>query len=102
MLFRLRIEKIMNEVLQNNNQIQANTNLQWCWLPANFSKSTDVILSSLENTWAKILNPQELSVEDEEEALLLCSYSDSEWVTWIPSRGETILHVNQFCVTPSM
>ena len=90
----------MNKIADSNRKNIAGTNVQWCWLPSNFGKATDVTLSSLENTWAKILNPQELSLDDEEEVLLLCAASESEWVTWIPSRGETILNVNQFCVSP--
>jgi hypothetical protein len=96
------MENTMSKVLRNNAKTTvSSTNIQWCWLPNNFDKATDVTLSPLESTWAKILAPQELSLDDDDEALLLCACSDSEWVTWIPSRGETILNVHQFCLTPN-
>jgi hypothetical protein len=30
------------------------------------------------------------------QALLLCRYSDDEWLAWIPDHGETVLHVSEF------
>lgn len=90
----------MSAVLTNSKNNRVNNNLQWCWLPKDTNQFKDVKLSPKENTWAKILNTDELSLDDDEEALLLCPCSNFEWVTWIPSRGETILKIDQFCLIP--
>lgn len=36
------------------------------------------------------------SAYSHDSALLLCRYSDDEWVAWIPDHGEAILHVSEF------
>lgn len=38
---------------------------------------------------------QRLDVEEEEYAWVLCAHSATEWLVWLPSRGETTLHHNQ-------
>ena len=53
---------------------------------------TDFLPAQPDSDWAKLAH-----VEDEEYALLLCTYSDEEWLVWLPSRGETVLNNNQLC-----
>lgn len=47
------------------------------------------------STWVQLKEP--LSSYSEDEALLLCQHSDTEWVVWVPGYGETILDRGQFC-----
>lgn len=47
------------------------------------------------STWVQLQAP--LSPYSEDEALLLCQHSDTEWVVWVPGYGETILDRCQFC-----
>lgn len=91
---------MMNTSLRNNAR-QVKTNVQWCWLPSNFNKSTQEELSTNNNVWVKILDSESLGIDENEEALLLCEASDSKWVTWLPSIGEKVLKTNQFCLTPN-
>jgi hypothetical protein len=78
--------------LSNNNY--AFNNLQWCWVSVDKYGQDTVSLPPLENTWVHLLS-------SEQDVLLLCSLSDSEWVVWNPDCGEQILRVEQFCVIPS-
>lgn len=46
------------------------------------------------DTWVHLLElPSAFSYD---EALLLCQLSEDEWVAWIPSHGEAVLHTRQF------
>lgn len=48
------------------------------------------------SSWVHLLEP--LNPFSFDEALLLCQYSEDEWIAWIPDHGETILHASQFCL----
>lgn len=49
------------------------------------------------STWVKLLElPSPFSFD---EALLLCSQSETEWLAWIPDYGEVVLNTRQFCLT---
>ncbi|WP_256678152.1 MULTISPECIES: hypothetical protein [Fischerella] len=39
----------------------------------------------------ELLNPYSF-----DEALLLCSISQDEWIAWIPDHGEAVLSTRQF------
>ncbi|NES96723.1 MAG: hypothetical protein F6K32_16090, partial [Desertifilum sp. SIO1I2] len=47
------------------------------------------------NQWVKLTQP--LSDYSDDEALLLCQQSATEWVVWIPGYGEAIVHQSEFC-----
>lgn len=36
------------------------------------------------------------SAFSDDEALLICQWSDHEWIAWIPDHGETLLDTDQF------
>ncbi len=46
------------------------------------------------SVWVKLLLLPEAFCSD--EALLLCQYSDSQWLAWIPDYGEILLDRGQF------
>jgi len=70
--------------------------LQWCWVPSDRSQNLAGEQSIYSHTWVRLLElPNPFC---NEEALILCQHSDSEWVAWIPDYGETILHPSQFCL----
>ena len=43
-----------------------------------------------DSDWVKRIDAKE-----EEYAWVLCSLSPTEWLVWLPSRGETVLHRDQ-------
>ncbi|WP_432811977.1 hypothetical protein [Pantanalinema sp. GBBB05] len=44
--------------------------------------------------WVKLLQP--LSLLSADEALLLCQYSEHQWLAWVPEYGEILLDTDQF------
>ncbi|HEY9617192.1 MAG TPA: hypothetical protein V6C64_10145 [Microcoleaceae cyanobacterium] len=44
--------------------------------------------------WVKLLKP--FSPFSADEALLLCQYSEHQWLAWIPEYGEILLDTDQF------
>ncbi|BAU67008.1 hypothetical protein STA3757_44150 [Stanieria sp. NIES-3757] len=74
-----------------------NSHPQWCFVPLNRRNDGNRQLYPL-NTWVRLLELPNSWCDD--EALLLCQHSDSEWVAWIPNYGEMILHHSQFCFEP--
>jgi hypothetical protein len=44
--------------------------------------------------WVKLAN------DEEELALILCTHDDQQWVAWIPSQGEAIVHRDELCRLP--
>jgi hypothetical protein len=69
--------------------------IQWCWVPSDRSENLAKEQLVNSNTWVRLLDPPTPFCD--EEALILCQHSDSEWVSWIPGYGEAILHSSQFC-----
>ncbi|MBE9171327.1 hypothetical protein IQ238_28810 [Pleurocapsales cyanobacterium LEGE 06147] len=69
---------------------------QWCWVPSQQSQILPREQPIYSSTWVRLLEPPTPFCD--EEALILCQHSDSEWVAWIPDYGETILHNSQFCL----
>ncbi len=68
---------------------------QWCALQPKLSVET-AIEQYLTDKWVKLLElPNPYS---HNEALILCRYSESEWVAWIPDHGEAIINNSQFCM----
>ncbi len=53
---------------------------------------TKFIPAQPDSDWVK-----RADTEEEEYALLLCPYSDTEWLVWLPSQGEAVLHRDQMC-----
>ncbi|OKH19525.1 hypothetical protein [[Limnothrix rosea] IAM M-220] len=52
---------------------------------------TTFIPAQPNSDWVKLTDTEE------EYALLLCPYSDTEWLVWLPSHGEAVLHRDQMC-----
>lgn len=44
--------------------------------------------------WVRLAAP--LNALCSNEAMLLCQYSDRQWLLWIPDYGEVVLDRNQF------
>ncbi|MGL5075628.1 MAG: hypothetical protein ACRDBG_07265 [Waterburya sp.] len=84
------LRTMANTVLNSSSTIP-----QWCSLQSNLS--IDIAIEQhLTNTWVKLLElPNPYS---HDEALILCKYSESEWVAWVPDYGEAILNNSQFCM----
>ncbi|AFY38899.1 hypothetical protein Lepto7376_2628 [[Leptolyngbya] sp. PCC 7376] len=53
---------------------------------------TKFIPAQPDSDWVKLTN-----IESDEYALLLCPYSEVEWLVWLPSRGEAVLHNDHLC-----
>ena len=71
------------------------TTLQWSALQPKLSVEI-AVEQYLTDKWVKLLElPNSYS---HDEALILCRYSESEWVAWIPDRGEAIINNSQFCM----
>ena len=68
---------------------------QWCSVPLHLPSNLAVQPRLIPNTWVRLLTLLNPFCQD--EALLLCQHSESEWVVWIPDHGEAILSVEQFC-----
>lgn len=48
------------------------------------------------STWVRLVNPPTAFSFD--EAWLLCEYSESQWLAWIPDYGEILLNLDEFVV----
>ncbi len=71
------------------------TTPQWCALQPKLSVEI-AIEQYLTDRWVKLLElPNPYS---QDEALILCKYSESEWVVWVPDHGEAIINNSQFCM----
>ena len=51
---------------------------------------THFIPAQPDSDWVKLVDTTQ-----DEYALLQCPYSETEWVVWLPSSGEAILHQDQ-------
>lgn len=75
-----------------NNRSQSQT--KWCYLPLNWAGDAP---KAEDQTWVQLL-AEDLFADD--QALLLCQESESQWVVWVPGQGETRLDISQFCINP--
>ncbi|BAW96719.1 hypothetical protein NIES970_16580 [[Synechococcus] sp. NIES-970] len=66
--------------------------IRYCAITAEHPFDTNFAPAQANSDWVKLVE-----TEDDEYALLLCSYSQEEWVVWLPSQGETILHQEKMC-----
>jgi|GEM_PF-5380263 len=80
---------------QYSDSSYAEANIQWCWVSINKLQKQKITLHPLDNNWVHLIS------EENEEVLLLCPESETEWVTWSPECGEKIVSVNEFCVVPT-
>jgi hypothetical protein len=46
------------------------------------------------STWVRLREQPSPYCQD--EALLLCRHSETEWLAWMPDYGELVLHRSQF------
>ena len=51
---------------------------------------TQFIPAKPDSEWVK-----RMDTEEEEYSWLLCPHSATEWLVWLPSRGEAVLHRDQ-------
>jgi len=73
---------------------QKQAQVKWCKVA--FDQNNKIQPPQLErNTWVQLL--EKLNPFSDDEALLLCKKSETEWVAWIPNHGEAVLNVGQFC-----
>lgn len=69
--------------------------LQRRLLEQTLNEETDIGRSAIAPSgWVKLLKP--LSPFSGDEAMLLCQYSEHQWLAWIPEYGETLLDTDQF------
>jgi hypothetical protein len=80
----------MQTLVNNRSQFQA----KWCYLPLNWTGEAP---KAEDQTWVQLL-AEDLFADD--QALLLCQESESQWVVWVPGQGETRLDISQFCINP--
>ncbi|NJN74173.1 MAG: hypothetical protein HC799_15905 [Limnothrix sp. RL_2_0] len=73
-------------------QQQTNTKIRFCPSTVEHPFDTNFAPSQPGSDWARLVNS-----EDEEYALILCAYSDHEFLVWLPSRGETVLANDLLC-----
>lgn len=66
--------------------------IRYCAITTEHPFDTNFAPAQAGTDWVKLVEE-----EDDEYALLLCSYSDQEWVAWLPSQGEAILHREKVC-----
>lgn len=74
--------------------VQPQFQVQWC--PSAFNSLPSQKPHPEADTWVKLIRLPSAYCQD--EALLLCPKSDTEWFAWVPGHGETVLHVNYFCI----
>ncbi len=72
------------------------TNIRYCSYTVEHPFDTDFAPAQANSDWVKLVDS-----EDDEDVLLLCPYSEDQWVAWVPSKGEAILHINQLCRIPT-
>ncbi|MGB2926004.1 MAG: hypothetical protein WBB82_11940 [Limnothrix sp.] len=79
----------MNSVTQTS---ATKATLQFCPTIVDHPFDTKFIPAQPDSDWARLTN-----ADEEEYALLLCPYSETEWLVWLPSRGEAVLHRDELC-----
>ncbi len=72
--------------------------VQWCSIPLDRTQGRIAMPQPQPDTWVQLVEPESFSPLCEDEALLLCQISNWEWAAWIPSHGEAIVKINQFCL----
>jgi hypothetical protein len=68
------------------------TRIHFCPYTVEHPFDTNFAPAQPDSDWVRVAD-----AEEEEYAWLLCSYSEHEWLVWLPSQGEAILHNNQLC-----
>lgn len=86
--------RLATKTSQSSETNYAEANLQWCWISSDKLQQQKVTLHPLDNNWVQVIS------SEEEEVLLLCPKSETEWVAWSPECGEKIVSVNEFCFMP--
>ncbi len=86
-----------NVVLETNSQVLSYKNIRWCPVTVEHPFDKNVSPSYNNDDWVNLVGMDDDCLDEDEQALLLCPYSDVEWVTWLPSQGEKILHIDQMC-----
>lgn len=86
-----------NAILESPSPVYSYNNIRWCKTTVEhpFDKNSS---SSTINDWVQLVGMDDDCLD--EQALLLCPYSEVEWVTWLPSQGEKILHIDNMCRIP--
>jgi hypothetical protein len=89
---------MVSTVLKSQSQVYSYENIRWCSVTVEhpFDKN---ISTNVCDDWVELVNMNDDSLD--QEALLLCPYSDVEWVAWFPSEGKRIIHVDNMCRIPS-
>jgi hypothetical protein len=86
-----------NAVLESPSLVDTCQNIRWCPVTVEHPFDKNISLST-NNDWVQLVGMDDNCLD--EQALLLCPYSEVEWVTWLPSQGETILHIDNMCRIP--
>lgn len=73
-------------------QITSKPDFRFCPDTVEHPFDTKFIPAQPDSDWVK-----RTDTDEEEYALLLCPYSDTEWLVWLPSQGEAVLRFEQMC-----
>lgn len=68
------------------------THIHFCPNTVEHPFDTNFAPAQPNSDWVRVADAVE-----EEYALLLCPYSEHEWLVWLPSLGEAVLHHDQLC-----
>ncbi len=82
-----------NGVLESKSQVYSYENIRWCSVTV--EHPFDKFSTNICDDWVELVGMKDDCLD--KEALLLCPYSDVEWVAWFPSEGEKIIHVDNMC-----
>lgn len=83
-------------ILEANSSTLNYQNIQWCPLTVDHPFDQNSAKSShTNNDWVYLIGMEDDCLD--QQVLLLCQHSEVEWVTWLPSEGEKIIHINQLC-----
>ena len=81
-----------------NDQELSYKNISWCPTTVEHPFDKNVLNSCNNDDWVYLVGMEEDFLD--EQALLLCPHSEEEWITWLPSYGETVIHIKNMCRIP--
>jgi hypothetical protein len=87
-----------NTILENNSLTLSYQNIPWCAITVEHPFDQKVSSPHINNDWVNLVESDPDCLD--QQGLLLCPYSEVEWVIWLPSHGEKVIHINQLCRLP--
>jgi len=87
-----------NQILENNISTLNYQNIRYCAVTVEHPFDQNISSNHTNNDWVNLIGIDDDLLD--QQALLLCPYSEVEWLTWLPSYGEKIIHIDQLCRIP--